>query len=272
MLGIGAPLTTTEKRLFISAYIFFVLAALWTLGYWLTSDPLARRNPRNWNRNRRKQANLRSAAVVYHLWQLGGSLACLAGLILAIFLTNFVWQAKELSQMEGVLVPANDPTPTNGCGTPPSDGVIFIYGENGNGVVVRHFPHTIASVESHGKIPECTPSCSILSVDRDAKTGLISVMMDVRSRDNKVIVKLDKDGFHVNPLNQFKLHRDDPSSLSVRDQEDNQALDIRYVNKHALTVDGILHVHGQEIRLYTRGVANSCFKDATKSEFGIGVP
>jgi hypothetical protein len=270
LLGIGISLPKTEDAAFVLAYVFFLLSAIWAIGFWLTSDTLIERDPRRWSKKIRRVVDTDRALKLYRFWAVLGVIICLSVLFSTVAFTGFVWERKQLSEMQDVLIPADDQTPSNGCGEV-TDGVTLIF-ENGNASIVREFPHTVVALESRDSIPECVRGCPILTLDRDAENGWIRVKIDARDKNNRVIFGLDKDGFHTSPVNRYKIFHGDHNSLGVRDDKDNHVLNVRYINKRAVSIDGLLHVHGYEVRLSPQGKANSCPEVSGPAEFDVEAP
>ena len=87
---------------------------------------------------------------------------------------------KELTENNGSLVPASDPTPTNACSDNPllkkDDYIILL----GNEVAIfRTFPHTVIAVHR-------TVSLLWFTIDKD---GGIEVNADIHSPDMKLVAK-----------------------------------------------------------------------------------
>ncbi len=132
---------------------------------------------------------------------------------------------------------------------PASPGtILLIFGSNA--VEVNKFPHTIISV--HGR--------PALVLDMDEATNTLALMMEVRSIDNRIIVKMDKSGFTVNPNNYFKMDRPDRTSLVVFDQEGRRVLNARYVNRGTFLIDGMLNIPGAGmVDIGFKNISNNCF-------------
>jgi hypothetical protein len=243
MLSIGASLAETEKWLFVAAYLFFVLALLWTLGYWLTSEALRKRNPKYWNRNRRKQTNLRRATVVYQSWLWGGVLACLAGFAASAVFTNFVWQKKEWSELRGFLAPGDDPDPKGLCRPEGRELAIRV---GSNYIKTDQFPLSVIKAGDD----------SVLTMDR-LETGQIAILMDIRSEDQKIIARLDRNGFIVSQDNKLTWSRT-KSSLYIVDAYGNEVLNAKYRNKHFFDIKARIRVHSRVYDFTKLGVSDNC--------------
>src|SRR5579864_359382 len=188
MVGVAASLSTTEPLLFLSALVLFCLTLVWTLGSWLTSDALGKRDPSAWNRNRRRASDLKLHNAIYLTWKYVGCAAWVAIFIFCVGVTWTIWNNKELSQLHGVLIPANEPMPHTPCGSSIGQkSVILMYGDNA--AVVDQFPHTVLHSRSLGPM---------ISLDR-LDNGSIVVLMDIKDPEGRLVARLDRNGFTVNP-------------------------------------------------------------------------
>ncbi len=266
MVGLGASLDNADYP-FKYAYGLAVVAYIFTVGAWMTSKTVEKERRPSRQQKRRYGGKRRGIKIP------AGAILITVVLVVAFLFISQVRLHKELQQLANRLFPGSEPTPANTCqGVAPADAVLFFHGENGNVDVVTKFPRVAVAVTSKHDVPECSRPCPVLSIDKNPGDQSIYVVMDVRDKDNKVIVQLDSEGFHVNPNNYYKMRRSDRSSLSVTDQENNQVLDVQYLNPGAISVDGILHVHGQEVRLARRGLANNCYVVALNADQLIDIP
>lgn len=99
-----------------------------------------------------------------------------------------------------------------------------------NAALITTFPHTVIEVE-HDKVK--TP---VLSLAR-SQSGVITVLLDMRSKDGRIIARMDKDGFVVN-RNNFLEMKKDKSSLKIIDEYGSEVLKVRYLNPSAISVSG----------------------------------
>lgn len=257
-----APLSASENfdYLFRFAYVLTVVAYLITIGAWLTSKTVEREGRLSRQQRRHGKELIRFKTYT--------------GLALfTLLFAAFVWGTsgvklhKQLQELAGRLFPGSDKTPTHSCGTLPKKALLLFFGESGDAVLVTEFPHTIVRETVKDPTSDCHAGCSVLSIDKD-QNAEIFVKMDVRDKDNKIIVQLDE---YINQHNYLRMNRADRNSLTVQDQEGIRVLDMRYLNAQALQIDGVLHVRGREIRLHRRGFANNCFS-GNSAEFGEDFP
>jgi hypothetical protein len=246
MLGVGVSMPSAEALIFNLAYVFFALASIWTLGFWLTSDALRALDPHTWSKQRKRGRNTARERIFYRIWQWVGCAACLLFLFLSIAFTHFTWNKKDLSQMGGILVPANDPDPIGGQCTIGEDEVGLYLG-NYSAKTAR-FP--VTAVQVGGK--------PLVVLDRN-QDGSIALSVDVLSDDGRVIVRIDKNGFTVNPNNYLAVKRLDRSSLVITDQYGMEVLNARFVNKKAFQLSARLRSSGVTVDLAAQPINRICF-------------
>jgi hypothetical protein len=221
------------------AQLSCALAAVWSAGLWWKSEHVKRPQVVSNKRRRRKVPTLRLRLTGIALIAL---LSAVAG-----YLIREYAQAKELRSVTGRLIPGSEPTPQNACNQVPSGAVLLALGNNW--AVVRHFPHTVMAVNFF------TP---VIRLDRSSD-GAISILMDVKDRDGKVIVRLDENGFTVNPNRILTMKRPDASTLTIIDEEGRRVLDAHYVNRSVLTLQGVINYPGYgAIPLQDRNATNLC--------------
>jgi len=209
------------------ACFFFALGTVWSLGSWLTSDFLRKKNPRGWNRATRKRASKHSAAA-YLVWKWGVSVSLVGVFVAAVIQTLAISERKELLSMHGVLLPAHDPNPPNPCGDIPADAMAVFYGNSAMYARGNSF-----------SLLEIGPT-SLLTIDKD-QTGSAALTADIRSADGKIIARISRSEFTVNPNNILSMKRPDRSSLIVDDQYGHTVLNVRYLNPKAIKVLGLLY-------------------------------
>lgn len=143
----------------------------------------------------------------------------------------FVHQEQLAEALNGRLIPASEPTPENVCPPAQGDSVLLFLGDVGdqNTILVTHFPHTAVAIQDVGPA---------ITLDR-ASDGSIGVVMDIRSKDRRIIARLSPNGFVVNK-NNFLEMRKDRSSVVVIDEYGNEVLNAHYLNRNAFVLKGIL--------------------------------
>jgi hypothetical protein len=155
---VGVALTNVAPgKAFGIAYVFFLLASVWSVGFWATSDFVASKRPSRGRRN--------TAAKSYHTWQWGGS-ACLVMLAVgAIGFTRDLQIENELRQLSGILIPADDPD--SPCKTTDPQSLTVVAG--GSAFATGKFPRSIIRIGCH----------DVLVLDRDAASNNIVVALKI---------------------------------------------------------------------------------------------
>lgn len=144
-------------------------------------------------------------------------------------------------QLQGKLFPSDEPTPANSCNTFAGDGTLSI---GGDGILilmgfassyVDRFPHTVLMVDEQ--------PCLVVHKESD---GVVWLSLDIFGADGKIIASLDEDGFTVRPGSYFKLTKKDKSSLRIVDDYNEEVLNVRYVNPHAIWLNALLRYPGSD--------------------------
>jgi hypothetical protein len=232
MVGIAIAPFASEKFFWLT-YAIFSAALIWSLGAWLTSKSVRKRNPKTWNRNEKKR-NESSAVIKYRAHKWGGCLLIVCLFFVCVDFTRDIQSAKELSDLHGMLLPADDPSPINTCDAY-GDYVGIFFGDTVSSIATK-FPHTVFAVG--GK--------SEFSMNRNRDGGL-SITTDIFGRDGKIIVGIENNEFTVNPNNSYRMVRKDKHSLTVYDEFNNVAIDVRYINRHSIKILGTFNYPGVHI-------------------------
>jgi hypothetical protein len=146
--------------------------------------------------------------------------------------------------LNGRLLPSAEVTPPNACTESlashllpvGADPVTIIYGKNA--AAVTTFPHTILGVDDK----------SLLSVDRLA-SGSLALFLEIQDTFNRVIVRLDKNGFIVNNNYSFYLLRPDKSTVTIDNQFGEQVLNARFLNPRTFVVSGTIEYGNSKISI-----------------------
>ena len=138
---------------------------------------------------------------------------------------NRVVITQSPTKTTGTLHPSNDPLPD----TPPTvripqDALRMYLGD----ACAYTTQASIVILRIAGK--------DLLAMKR-SKAGLL-INAKIFSQDGRIIADIEDNEFSVNPNNYFKIKRPDTSSLVVYDQNDNEALNVRYGSKSMLRVLG----------------------------------
>ena len=224
-LLISAGLSLDEFDLaFYLADFFLVCGAIWTAGYWLTSEFLAERRARPTRRNRHPNQTR------FRVWKYGTLASIAAAFTLSVAFVNEIHQRKMLSAFSGDLIAGNDPMPSNPCREPiiptPSAVVVF-YGKSA--AWADRFP--FAAIKIHGE--------TILAFHK--RDDGVAIDAIVKGSDGRLIAKISKNAYVVNRNNTLRMIRPDRSTLIVEDERGRQALNVRHLNRRAVKITGLLY-------------------------------
>jgi hypothetical protein len=125
--------------------------------------------------------------------------------------------------LNGQLIPANDPTPKTGCGTLPKGNYIAVV--DGGGYMFTRFPHVVVSLHRQKAI----------WLDKKPD-GSVALFMDVRGADGAIAIRIDKDGFFINPKAALYVRRPDKSTILIQNEKGDDVLVVKYVNPEAFLV------------------------------------
>ena len=251
-LGIGTAWAMTSFDQFGIARASLIITALWSIGFWLISDALrARTRALRAAQQRRTPEEFRHLVASYRRLKWGVISIIFLALCACDWFVRDQKLRKEFQSLQGRLYPASDVTPHPCVGERPGDVIIF-YGNNQS--LVSNFPHTVIG---YNPPPPLNPYPAVV-VDRD-QDGIILLLLEVRSSDNRLIVKMDKTGFVVNQNNVLSMKpRTDRSTLIVVDQEGNTVINIRYANRSALIINGRFSIPGKGTYRLQLPVPNIC--------------
>jgi hypothetical protein len=230
MVTLGLAFRQVQFLPFVLGYVFISATIPCDVGAWLTSKVLSERNPRNWNRGRRKNEDLKKATRNYEITKWIG-VAALIGLILAgVWFTGWLKERKELSEMDGLLLPANDPSLEDKCVAISPTGIRFHFG-NASIVLTGHKANVVKYRNRTVLGMEVTDN------------GELVVDADIRGEDNSQILSVSRDYFKVRTENIIESlsRRPDKSTLVLTDVHGNK-LTIRYANKQTAIFSGTLYV------------------------------
>ncbi len=232
-------------------YGLFTLGVIWSVGAWLASKSLERRNPEKWSRKKKEHTSEKDWSLYYRR-KYGVACLLLAPFMACVLATHHVEHKLELLRLKGVLIPAGDPTPPNQCGGPRDGDVVLLYGDNA--ALAHSFPHVILRSMTLGPV---------ITLDR-LSNGYIAVIMDILDPSGKTVVHMDKEGFKVNPNVIMDRERPDESTLIVTGEYPGDSFRIRYLNKKAIQLDGTFHYPGRReaVPLRIQGCHDVCSKGA----------
>jgi hypothetical protein len=147
---------------------------------------------------------------------------------------NLFKRQEELSEsLNGKLIPGNFPTPANNCGAIPSKAVALFVGTNVT--ITDIFPHIVLFSLKMGPV---------LTIDRSDNS--MSILLDIKTRDGKIITRMDRDGYVVNRNEDLQIKRPDKSTLIVIDVYGLEVLKARFLNPRALQLTGAIRYPGSD--------------------------
>lgn len=250
LIGVGLSLVSYDY--FALSIIALSVASVWGIGAWLSSDFLAKKKPR---RNKRQDTKgFEEATHRYQFWKWSSpALIC----IVLYFACSFVQTRRlerRLAMLKGWLEPGNWATPANICGgdgTAPKGVTMLFLGTHNVVHEVNRFPHTVLLINGRQSL--------VLDKSTD---GRIAPILDIKSPDGKIVVRMNNDdGFVVNPNNALEFRRPDVSSLIVIDQYGREVLNARYLNRQAFKLTGIFTIPGYgSVPLEDPNMGNSCYE------------
>jgi hypothetical protein len=231
--GIGMALAYK----FLLAYLFFVLFGGSGLLCWAASDYLAKEKQKLRSRPLRRSGEYKTRLVRYEVtkWTMTTIIVAMTGI--CVFLTQAEESEYDLMQMRGVLIAGNYLTPSNSCNPDllPTDAVALLMGSKGDATWTNKFPHTVIA---YGDDP-------VLTLDR-IEDGNIAVSLKVLDKSGDLVSSIDRNEFNIaNHALLTHKPRPDKSTLVVFDEEGNEALYVRYLNKKAIYVRGYMYLGSQ---------------------------
>jgi len=142
--------------------------------------------------------------------------------------------AKELARNEGTLEPAGDIV-TERCPPPHKDAFELKIGPSA--FFIGGFNKTIFNIAGQ----------SILALT-EQKGGSVKIsLLRVYDDRNNIIVRIDENDFWVD--SGVRKRRPDKSTLKIYDHNDDEILNMRFQNKHVVSILGIFRYLGRIIRV-----------------------
>jgi hypothetical protein len=161
----------------------------------------------------------------------------------------FEHEDQLAESLNGTLVPGDEPTPPNICGNIPDGSVLlFLGGEaRGNVEVVSIFPSVVMAYApglpqgsiAFGASPN-TPHFAAVSLVR-LSDNRIAVLLDIRSDDGRIVVRMDRNGYVVNRNNILEIKKNpskNPNRLTVFDTFGQVVLEVHYLNPRTIAISG----------------------------------
>ncbi len=187
-----------SKPIFMLTYIFAFVALVWSLGYWLTCD-------------------------VSGKWKFSVSVLIVLVFIVSCFSIGRIEEQKELSSLHGCLIPDNKPTPNTPTCQIPANGIALFFGNN-SVAYITEFPHIVIQLDNE----------PLLIINK--LNNRITLSGKFFSRDGKIVAKLSSNTFEVSSNNKFSIERPDRHTLIVFGPEDEQTLNVEFVNPSVIKI------------------------------------
>lgn len=135
-------------------------------------------------------------------------------------------------ELEGLLMPRSDSTPSNPCGAALPDSFLKLFIGGTAVAFPPTFPVNILEVEDDPQI----------TLDKVGNRLTLNMKVFDSDPDSRIIATIEQNRFTVNPNNYFKIDfPPDHSMLSVTDQHNVEALKVDYVNERAMKISANLY-------------------------------
>lgn len=132
------------------------------------------------------------------------------------------------AQLHGQLMPANDPDPKHRCKeVPPGDLKIFL-GEN---LFWSNPNKQVTALSIDGQ--------DIIVLTEES--GGVFLSANLYREDRRVVAKIVRNQFEINPNNYFKLDRPDRHELNIFDKNNRRVLHVRFLNETTFMVEGVFY-------------------------------
>jgi hypothetical protein len=245
----GAATLEDFDALFYLGDLLFATCAAWVIGHWWTSPSLGKK----WRQASRaeRRANRLPSQSRFYLWAVGVTACYLAILATSIVMTHRIFRAKDLARLSGFLIPANDRNPPHwGCAERP----LTVFFGNSIAATARRFP--FKAITADGK--------PFVVIDQDAQ-GNILLSAEILDRDGRVIARITKGRFQINPNNILSRERPDRSTLILHDQYGRE-ISVRYLNPRAVKLTGTVYLSSDVRILINDDAVELLFADRKPSE------
>ncbi|MGA8085906.1 MAG: hypothetical protein WCA10_01280 [Terracidiphilus sp.] len=240
-----------ELHHFWVAYILIAFAGLWLIAWWECSDFLYKQTLNRQKAKARIKANKPDTAQRYRhelkkelVYRSGGVVVGVAVLVAALGYVDWEETAFELQQTIGILTPADDPMPPNPCRPMPSAPTLSSMRVYSAGGMSWSDKSRIVLVQIGNQ--------DMLSITREGRQ--ISVSGDIYTPDGDA-VHIEGNSFETPQNGAFRPKRPDRHTLKVFDKWHQEVLNIRFLNDHAIRVQGIFWKPGRLFPLVIDGEA-----------------
>jgi hypothetical protein len=237
-LGMATFTTPVAQPFFWLSYSLIIAATVWAVGMFLVSPFLEN-----------KKVDHKGGSS-YKAWKYSIPLVLLAfsAYLVSVIRTQQVMQ--ELSELHGVLMPADDPLPSEPqCAKQHPDDLTIIFG---TGLAVHAKTLPLNAVALYDRKTQMVKP--LIRMDKNA-AGNVALTSEIRDRDNKLIARVTPDDFTVSQNKIFRTYheRPDKSTLVVQDEFGDEVLRVRYLNTHAIKMEGVLYYAAGEGPVIIKG-------------------
>jgi hypothetical protein len=140
----------------------------------------------------------------------------------------FVREEQLTEFLNGRLLPASDPMPPTNCVIAGDNVAVFV--GSSMGTITNTFPHTIMEIAKH----------KVVSIDR-SESGSLFLTVEMRDSANRIILRLNRNGFVLSSAYDLRPLRPDKSTLIIEDATGNELLHARFLNPQAFSISGTVH-------------------------------
>jgi hypothetical protein len=139
----------------------------------------------------------------------------------------FSAQQQLFPALNGQLIATDDASPDTMCGKLDKDQ--YLVALHQSGFVFKQLPHTIVMKQMADKVIWLEQKID----------GTLILYMNIVSDDGRIAVRLDKDGFYVNPRSTFIARRPDISTILIQDDFGHDLVKVRYANPKTFVISGL---------------------------------
>jgi len=278
-VGVGMATYTSPipKDFFYLSYALLAAATFWSVGAFLCSSFLSNKKVKRHS----NQRGYRGWQVIVPLLILTFGGFCFSGI-------RHIQVARDLLEMNGILIPANDLDPVGPCdeSQSPAVGALKLYF---GGITVMTWGMKADVIRRPPPPPGQKYDPVLLGIERDYSgppgLGSVAVHANVIGNNNKLIARIDRNHFEIarnRLLDPFSPPRRDKSTIDLTD-EDGNTLTIRLINEHSVSFSGTLYIqpgtyvevnqNGLHISPTNQGIgAGFCFPMINPNSAVVGVP
>jgi hypothetical protein len=238
-IGIASFSPPIPKDFLYFGYFLFIAATIYSIGWFLSSSFLVNK----------KVETKGKRGYWYWKWVIPTLIAVFG--LYWVFRLHDIQIGRELYELKGVLIPANDSDPPSPCdSTSNSNTKLYIGGltalaESKEASVIKVMP---------------TPTGNdpvLLGIER-AEDGSVALHAHIVGSDQRVIALIDRNHFEINRnriLDSLSPPRTDRSTIVLTDEYGN-TLKVHLMNKHSVSFSGKLYFReGEYVQIDQNGIS-----------------